>query len=334
MSKRFYLTSLVLVGAISLGLLPSNSEQADASVGFRYNVQVPIDDFYQEEGSFKPPVKISTAEAKTLLASTCKEYLGAKPVLETYLASGRKLNPTPLRASVKFTFGGWVKDANGENKFRLRGTCVSVATITQRLPESNYYDFLLRPDSGGSLGLVSGYSYTRQQLLKMKNGITVKVSGPKGIASFSPIPEIETPIISILECGQGIMNTNDNFSDEPEEPTGEKIDVAYIGVTNGIYRKVPYPDAYHPLVEMTSVNEMYGDTWRVEYESPQNVEINQASELIPISATWKKVTDAAYKFDLRITYFKEAETGKTIAKEKSFEITIGSSCKNAKVVAR
>ena len=334
MSKRSYVTSLVLVGATSLGLLPSQLEQANASTGIRYTLKIPIDDLYQEEGSFKPPVKIKASEAKILMARTCKGYLGAKPEVRTFLASGKRLNPTPLRPNYRFKAGAWVKDANGENLFRLSGTCEYVATITQRLPDSNFYSFSAYADTGGSLRAESGYSYTKQQLLKMKNGITETRTGPVSMVSFSPIPEIETPIVSILECGQGIMSTGENFSEESDAPTGEKIGVAYIGVTNGIYRKVPFPGTHHPFVEMTSGNPMVGDAWRVEYESPQSVEIMQASELIPLFATWKKNTDAGYKFNLRISYFKDSETGKTIAREKSFEVTVNSSCENVKVAAR
>ncbi len=334
MTNRSCLTSLVLVGVISLGLLPRHLDTANALTGIRYTLKIPIDDLYEEDGSFKPPVKINTAEVKTLMASTCKEYFGAKPVLETYLASGRQLKPTPLRPNHKFTSGGWVKDANGENLFRLRGMCVIVATITQRLPDSNHYSFLARPDTGGSLRLESGYSYTRQQLLKMKNGITVTRTDPQGMATFSPIPDIEIPVVSTIDCGDGILSTREDFSEESEEVVGEKIGVAYIGITNGIYRKVPFPGTYDPLVEMTSGNPMFGDTWSVEYASTKSGEIAQASELIPVFTTWKKPTDAEYKFDLRISYFKDSESGKIIVKEKKFEITVSANCKNAKVIAR
>jgi hypothetical protein len=314
--------------------MPNFIETANASTGIRYTLNIPIDDLYQEEGSFKPPVKISAAETKSLMARTCKEYLGTKPVVKTYLASGKQLNPTPLKPTYKFSSGTWVKDNNGENLYRLRGMCIYTGTITQRLPDSNFYSFVSYADSQGSMRSEYGYSYTKQQLLKMKNGITETRTGPKGYALFSPIPDIETPVVSILECGVGFLNSADNFSEETEEPTGEKIGVAYIGITNGIYRLIPSPGAHDPIVEMIGGNPMYGDTWRVEYESPQRGDISQASEVIPVFATWKKTTDAEYRIDLRISYFRDSEIEKKLAKERKFEITISANCKSAKVVAR
>jgi hypothetical protein len=56
--------------------------------------------------------------------------------------------------------------------------------------------------------------------------------------------------------------------------------------------------------------------------------------VIPIFPTWKKTTDTEYKIDLRISYFRDSDIGKKVAKEKNFQITINGNCKNAKVVAR
>ncbi len=332
--KRSSLTPLVLATAMSLSGLSTQIDTANASSGVRYTLKIPVDDFYREKGALKPPVKISASEAKFLIARTCKEYLGAKPKVITFLASGREINSTNLKPGYQFTSGNWIKDKNGENLFRLRGMCVYVAQITQRLPDSNFYSFTSYADSQGSMRTEFGYSYTKQQLLKMKNGITETRTGPAGYANFNPVPDIETPVVSILECGEGFLNSGEISSEETEETSGETVNVAYFGITNGVYRLVPNPGVHDPLVELIGGNPMYGDTWRVEYESPKLSDIAQTSEMLPVFATWKKPADAGYKIDLRISYFKDSETEKLLAKERKFEITIGANCKNATVVTR
>ena len=127
--KSFYsLLSLASLSSV-LALQP-----ATANSGISYTLTLPFERIFEEEKTFKPPLKFSKSDIDTVLRLSCGVYVGKNPEIQVRLASGKGISPIKMRASHKFSSSGWSKNSYGENIYTFRGTCTFVGTIGTNLP--------------------------------------------------------------------------------------------------------------------------------------------------------------------------------------------------------
>jgi hypothetical protein len=331
MSNKIWIFSIVPTLVLGIFVIPP----ASASQNFTYTLVAPFETEYEEDGSFKPPIKLSQASVRLVLSDNCDFTVGKRPTVETRVASGKITSSVNMRSAHKLSYSKWVKDENGENIFVVRGNCTYVATLSKKLPASNFYQFYVsseisRPSSWS-------YPYTLRQLEAMKNGIreTRYLNDLRTYGVFSPVPEIETPKVQVVRCTEGILIPSTSAREEGVEEN-EDVQVAYLMVTNGIYRpkKIEFntPRVWHVGDRIQSHSKYF-----VEVEGLSNIEL--ISENTPAFVTWRRVGETNFSTSLEIfyRYWVPGEEGSEevtrVAKEKTFTVQISNDCKKVTVTS-
>jgi hypothetical protein len=317
-----------LLPALLLGVLVA--PQANATQKITYTLTVPFQYSYPETGAFKPPAKLSQPNVKFVQTDNCNVVVGKKPVVEVKVASGKTVATTAMRAAHKLNSSTWGKDANGENKFLVKGTCTFIGVITNKLPDSNFYQF--RVWSGGRLPNVWSFPYTAKQLAAMKGGIkeTHFLDDLRTPGVFTPVPEIETPQVKSLGCSAGTLTyAAQSIEDEEQADQGEPVQAVYLMVTNGIYRPT-MKDSNSPLVEQLGDRIESHEDYFVKVVGFSNGEL--ISENTPAFVTWRKPGEKNFSTSIKISYmtWAPAEVRK-VARDKIFDIQVADDCKTVTI---
>jgi len=320
MRTKIWTFSIVLTLLLGISVIP----QASAAQKITYTLISPFQNSYDEKGAFKPPVKFSQSDIKFALTDNCGFVLGKKPEVEVQSASGKIVASVKMTPAHKLSSSTWIKDENGENKFRIRGVCTFIGVITKKLPDSNFYQFSAYAE--GRAGDWS-YPYTSKQLAAMKNGIkeTRFLDDLRTAGAITPVPDIEAPQIKPAICTEGNLSY---FSSSDKNGEEGMVQVAYFMVTNGLYRPAKRT-ANTPQVEHIGERVQGNDDFFVEVDNR-----NLNGLLDPTFVTWRKDGENNFSTNLSIKYwtYTEGEVRK-IAKEKTFSIQISGDCKTASVTS-
>jgi len=330
MLKRSRLVS-VAVFALSIQLLNHFiGAPAHANKTVAYTLTFPFERTFTEESRFKPPMKFSASDIRSLLSNQCLVYIGEKPQVRVGTASGKLASMTSVRPGHKLTSATWIKDDDGENVFRFRGVCVFVSKISLNLPASNFYTFRVSAKNP-YINNGESYPYTLAQLKSMKEGIRESLRGTgNALGSFTPVPDLETPKVQILGCIEGRL-VMDLESQEVEG--GEKISTAYFAVTNSVYKR-KQPGWNYP--EFQQLDQRPENTTRdISDDEDEDIALpQQVSEDTRVFSNWRKVEEKNFTVNLRATYSRWGQTGREIVKEKEFTVEIDNDCKSATVTSR
>lgn len=309
--------------SFSLFLIPHTS----ASQSVNYTLTLPFERTFREEGRFKPPVKFGKGDNNYVLSNTCKVYVGAKPVVNAMAASGRLVSKTGMVPAHRLNSAKWIKDSNGENVYRFRGTCVFVGRINLNFPTSNFYTFDVYAQESYNSGGTS-YPYTLAQLKTMKDGIREARRGPgASLYTFSPVPDIDTPKVQPLVCIEGSLISK---TENEEEEVGEKVVIAYFAVTNSIYKRQS-PSWNYPELQQVEERPENTEEYFIEYDYQNQNFRQEVSEDTPIFMTWRKIGEKNFTTKLRGTYSFWGVEDREVAREKSFVVQIPVDCKSASV---
>lgn len=321
--------SLVLVLIISViqPLDQISITKAIASQSVKYTMSMPFERYFNEERGFRPPMKFSKSDTNYVLSSQCEEYIGEKPQVVVGTASGKLASRSKMRPSHRLSSAGWIIDENGENVYRFEGRCIFVANISLNLPASNFYTFQAF-DEYVNLGSGSSYPYTMAQLKSMKNGITQVYPGPgRNPATYSPVPELETPKVQVLGCVEGDLKAT---TDGQEDPTIEKVTKTYFAVTNSVYRKKTSDRSHPELLETNGRSEFTSDYY-LEFNDGEVVYSQPLIEGARVFTTWRKLGEPNFTSRLRAVYSRWGFEGLETAKQKDFMVQISSNCKTVTV---
>lgn len=318
--------SLIWLTLFSQLLSHFTAPGAHASQNFTYTFTTAYEDFYQETSAFKPPMRLSKSAAAKLAAETCQGVVSKNPQVLVRSASGKLVSTSALKPNHRVITASWIKDDNGENVFRFQGSCIFVGSIPRKLPASNYYQFSADPMKKLNWQTWS-YPYSISQLAGLKGGITeTRVSGGSDDNRFSPVPIIEMPIISQLNCVPGSL---DYFSDEPRE--SEAVEVAHFAIANPIY-VANDGEVNWPQVWLSGERQPETDDYKVRYLMPSATEKKKIAQTF---STWKRAGESSYSVDLNVTIFSKTSPDKDdVAAEKTYAISIDSNCKSATITPR
>ena len=306
----------------------------NASQSISYTLVAPFEAEYEEDGSFKPPVKLSQADVRFVLKDRCDFTVGKRPTVETRVASGKITSSVNMRASHKLSSTKWVKDENGENIFVVRGNCTFVASLTKKLPASNFYQFtstseISRPSSWS-------YPYTLRQLESMKNGIreTRYLNDLRTYGVFTPVPEIETPKVQVLLCTEGVLQPSYAARQEGVEDN-EVVQVAYFMVTNGIFRPARMEFNTPRVLHLGDRIQSHSDYF-VEVEGLNSIDL--ISRNTPAFVTWRRPGEKNFSTTLDIFYrywvpSEDDDDSTRVAKEKAYTLQISNDCKKVTVTS-
>lgn len=299
---------------------------AHASQSFTYTFQVAFEDFYQETRAFKPPIRLSKSAATKLALETCQGEVSKKPQVLVRSASGKLVSTSALKPNHRVSTASWMKDDNGENVFKFQGSCVFVGSIPRRLPDSNFYQFSADPMKKLNWQTWS-YPYSLTQLAMLKGGITeTRVNGGPEENRFSPVPEIELPVISAVRCLTGSL---DYSSEESSESEG--VEVAHFAITNPIYT-LNEGVINWPQLWLSGERKPETDEYRLYYLLPDTKENMKEAQTF---STWKRQGENSFAVTLNVTMFSKTVPNEyEIAKERSYSISIDSKCSNATIVPR
>jgi hypothetical protein len=299
---------------------------AHASQNFTYTFQVAFEDFYQETRAFKPPTRLSKSAATKLAIETCQGEVSKKPQVLVRSASGKLVSTSALKPNHRVSTASWMKDDNGENVFKFQGSCVFVGSIPRRLPDSNFYQFSADPMKTLNWQTWS-YPYSLTQLARLKGGITeTRVNGGPEENRFSPVPEIELPVISSVQCLTGRL---DYFSEESS--VSEVVEVAHFSITNPVYI-LNDGEVNWPQVWLSGERTPETDEYKVNYQLP---DMRKNTKEAQTFSTWRKQGENSFAVTLNVTMFSKTVPNEyEIAKEKSFSISIDSKCSNAAIDPR
>ena len=326
MTRPSRAASLVWLTLFSQLLSHSFTPGAHASQNFTYTFTTAYEDFYQETSAFKPPTRLSRSAAAKLAAETCQGVVSKNPQVLVRSASGKLVSTSALKPNHRVITASWIKDDNGENVFKFQGSCVFVGSIPRKLPASNYYQFSADPMK--KLNWQSwSYPYSISQLAGLRGGITeTRVSGGPDDNRFSPVPIIEMPIISQLNCVPGSL---DYFTEEPRE--SEPVEVAHFAITNPIY-VANDGEVNWPQVWLSGERQPETDEYKVRYLMPSATEKKKIAQTF---STWKRAGESSYSVDLNVTIFSKTSPDKDdIAVEKTYTVLIDSACKTASIKVR
>jgi hypothetical protein len=325
--RRFLLLAFPIVIVVTQPFHQIAATKAIASQSMKYTMSMPFERFFFEERGFKPPMKFSKGDDKYVLSSQCKEYIGEKPQVVVGTASGKLASKTKMRPSHRLISARWIRDDNGENVYRFEGRCIFVANVSLNLPTSNFYTFHAF-DEYVNLGSDESYPYTLAQLKSMKNGITQVYPGPgRNPATYSPVPEIETPKVQVLGCIEGDLKAK---TDDEENPTLEKISKTFFTVANSVYRAKSSSRHSPQLLDAKERPEFASDFY-LEFDDKEESFSQPVSQDTTVFTTWRKFGEPNFKFTLRAFYSRWGYKGLETAKQKDFTVQISSNCKNATV---
>lgn len=330
MSKKRLSMTLLIVIVVAQLLGQNSTTKVNASQSVKYTLTLPFERIFDEKRNFKPPMKFSSGDVNYVLSSQCQVYVGEKPQVVVGTASGKLASRTKMRPNHRLTSATWIKDENGENIYRFRGSCIFVANISLNLPASNFYTFEAF-DEYVNLGSGSSYPYTMAHLKTMKNGITQAYPGPgRNPAVYSPVPELETPKVQVLGCVEGDLKKKTGAG--LDDPTLDKISKVYFAVTNSVYKQQRWVRNYPNVIETNEREEFTADYYLDFYDN-RVVFSQPVGEDTPIFTSWRKSGEASFNVTLRAVYSRWGANELEVAKQKDFTVQVSNNCKTVTVTS-
>lgn len=310
---------LVLAFGQPLSMTPA---QANASQKMSYTFNVSFDNSYAETSSFRFPAKINKAATQKLITQECQSKVNKQPRVTIRSASGKIVGTSTLNPNHSIKSATWIKDGNGENIYRVMGSCSYTGLIPRKYAASNFYQFSADPQKIMNWQTWS-YPYTSRHLANLKSGITeTRVVEGNAVNAFLPYPEIETPKVAGIRCLKGTL---DRFGGE-EEPGTENVEVAYFDVLNPVYKK-NQGEVNWPEVWLSGDRQPNAENYQLRYFEP----LIGGGALVtesPAYVVWKKPQEKSFEIDLKVSVYTIVGREKyNVVNEKTYALTISGDCK-------
>ena len=303
--------------------------QANASQKMSYTFSVSFDNLYSETSSFAPPAKLNKLATQKLVAQVCQAKVNKQPRVTIRSASGKIVGSGSLYPNHSIKSATWVTDPNGENVFRIVGSCSFAGLIPRKYATSNFYQFSADPSKIINWQTWS-YPYTPRQLSTLKGGINeTRLIEGDGANSFFPYPEIETPKLEGVRCLTGNLKNYDDY----ENVNGENVDVAIFNINNPVYKKRE-GEVNWPHVWLSGARAPKGENYEVQYFDPDT----GGGALVSNSSgymVWKKPSEKSFEIELGVSVYMMPSAEKyKVVNEKMYSLAISGDCKTQSLKLR